>query len=103
MKALLIASCAAVLLIAGCKGSDNTGPIVAKVQAAGAGDLSQTSDAGMEQWLTGHKDVAKSIQGDCGDRAKSQPATWRDSTEGRLCSADAKVMFFSPKDIYKPY
>ena len=103
MRSGFVVVTVAVCLIAGCKQPEKSSALVQQVEKAGAGDLSNTSEGAMEQWLAGHKEVAQQIQPGCGTAAKDAPAAWRDSTEGKLCSADAKVMFFVPKDIYKAY
>lgn len=95
---LLIA--AVVLTLTACKSSSSpsTNPspataspasssIVQKVEAAGAGDLSGTSESAIEQWMKNHPDFAQQIQTDCGPVQANAKASWYDSTEGRVCQA----------------
>jgi hypothetical protein len=95
------------LLATGCKssepGSAANSKIVQEVQAAGSGQLDGADEASMQGWLNKHQDVAKKISGECGTATKAATAQWAGSTEGRLCAADAKVMFLVPKDLYHAY
>jgi len=71
-------------------------PIVQKAEAAGAGDLTATSDASISQWLAKNPNVAKEIEGMCKPVRTSASATWGDTTEGRLCKASGRIAFFAP-------
>ena len=61
--------------------------IVQKVEAAGSGDLSQSSEPALKQWMQGHPDVAQQTQKDCEPVQASAKASWYDTTEGRVCQA----------------
>ncbi len=97
-------------VLAGCKSNvPNSGtvpsksPIVARVEAAGSGDLENLDTASIQDWLSKHQDVAKSVSPACGSVSRSAAADWSSTTEGRVCTATAHVMFFAPKDIYSGY
>ena len=72
---------------AGCKKAEPPSPIVQKVEASGSGDLSQASTDSINDWFNKHQDVAKEIKKECLQVQNSKPADWRDTTEGRVCSA----------------
>jgi hypothetical protein len=69
-----------VLLIAmtGCSGWKRPSAIVAKAEAAGAGDLSGASTGAMEVWLVQHRVVATEVNGMCAPVRKNAPADWVD-------------------------
>ena len=89
--------------IAGCKtsgpGSAAESKIVQEVQAAGAGQLDQAAESAIQGWLGQHLDVAKRIGPECNVVMKNATANWSTSTEGRVCTAAAHVLFVAPKDI----
>jgi hypothetical protein len=78
-----------VLVVAavGCKKAEPPSPIVQKVENSGSGDLSQASTNSINGWFNKHQDLAKEIKRDCLQVQNSKPADWRDTTEGRVCSA----------------
>ncbi len=97
-------------VLAGCKSNvPGTGtvptksPIVARVEAAGSGDLDSLDVATIQDWLSKHQEVAKSVSPACGSVSRGASADWSLTTEGRVCTATAHVMFFVPKDIYSGY
>ena len=71
----------------GCKKAEPPSPIVQKVQDSGSGDLSQASTNSINDWFNRHQDLAKEIKKECLEVQNSKPANWRDTTEGRVCSA----------------
>lgn len=77
--------------------------IVQQVEAAGSGDLEGLNEPAIQNWLAKHSDVAKRVSPQCGHVAHNASAAWGASTEGRVCDAVAKVMFFQPKDLYNGY
>ena len=81
-----------------CSRPEPPSPIVQKAEAAGAGDLSTTSDASIAQWLAKNPNVAKDIEALCKPVRKSASATWGDTTEGRLCKASGRIAFFAPSE-----
>jgi hypothetical protein len=72
---------------AGCKKAEPPSPIVKKVEDAGSGDLSQASTKAISDWFNKHQDLAKEIKKECSDVQNSKLADWRDTREGRVCSA----------------
>ena len=70
--------------------------IVQKAQDAGAGDLPSASNDSIRQWLGQHRSVAVEIEGMCVGVRGNAPATWSDTTEGRLCAAAHQLAFTSP-------
>ncbi len=75
------------MYLGGCKKAEPPSPIVQKVEAAGSGDLSQSSTKSISDWFNKHQALAKEVKNDCLAVRDSKPATWRDSTEGRVCTA----------------
>ena len=73
--------------LTGCKKPEPPSPIVKKVEDAGSGDLSQASTKSITDWFNKHQDLAKEIKKECLEVQNSKPAEWRDTTEGRVCSA----------------
>ena len=96
-KSALVLSILAVM-VAGmsCSRPEPASAIVAKAQAAGAGNLSDTSEASMVQWLAKHPDVSRQVEEMCKSVRPSAPAAWGDTTEGHLCRALARAAFFAP-------
>jgi len=72
---------------AGCKKAEPPSPIVKKVEDTGSGDLSQASTKSINDWFNKHQDLAKVIKKECLKVQDAKPANWRDTTEGRVCSA----------------
>src|SRR5260221_3035124 len=71
----------------GCKKAEPPSPIVKKVEDAGSGDLSQASTKSITEWFNKHQDLAREIKKECLQVKDAKPANWRDTTEGRVCSA----------------
>ena len=86
------------VLLAGCT-QERPSEIVQRVQNAGAGDVRSASQQSLEQWFRQHADIANEIKGRCAPIQQSAPATWGDSTEGRVCKAAsvATVFQFTPR------
>lgn len=61
--------------------------IVAKVEAAGAGDLRKVSPQAIEQWFQRRRDLALEVRQFCQPLKKSMSANWAVSTEGKVCEA----------------
>jgi hypothetical protein len=93
--------CAALV---GCKsddkGSSARSAIVQQVEAAGAGDLDNATEPMIRGWLGGHLPVTKQIGPACSVAAKTATANWQATTEGRVCTAAAQVLFYAPKQLY---
>ncbi|MBX7135087.1 MAG: hypothetical protein K1X67_20670 [Fimbriimonadaceae bacterium] len=87
-----------VILLAGCT-QERPSEIVQRVQNAGAGDVRSASQESLEQWFRQHRDLANDIKGRCAPIQPTAPATWGDSTEGRVCKAAsvASVFQFTPR------
>jgi hypothetical protein len=88
-----------ILVIAldmGCSRPEPPSAIIQKAQAAGAGDLSGASEPSMAQWRSKHPETAREIEGMCKSVRPSAAAKWKDTTEGRLCAASARVAFYAP-------
>ena len=79
-----------------CSRPEPPSPIVQRAEAAGAGDLSTSSDASVGQWLGKHPEVARDIEGMCKPVRSSASATWGETTEGKLCKASGRIAFFAP-------
>jgi hypothetical protein len=67
--------------------------IVQKAQDAGAGDLPSASKNSIRQWLGQHRSVAAEIESMCAAVRGNAPASWGDTTEGRLCAAAHQLTF----------
>lgn len=113
-KAIVVLGTVLGLMVSGCKSNQpgsssvpaETKPssaIVQQVEAAGSGDLEGLNEPAIQNWLAKHADVAKRVSPQCGQVARNATAAWGASTEGRVCDAVAKVMFFQPKDLYNGY
>lgn len=86
------------VLLASCT-QERPSEIVQRVQNAGAGDVRSASQQSLEQWFRQHADIANEIKGRCAPIQQGAPATWGDSTEGRVCKAasTATVFQFTPR------
>lgn len=80
-------------LMAGCSTEPRT-QLVLKMERAGAGDVRVASPQAIEQWFGEHEDVAVEIDRACAPLRAKAPATWRDTTDGRICAAAAKMHAF---------
>jgi hypothetical protein len=84
---------ALILVLGGCA-KEPSSAIVAKVEAAGAGDLRSASPQAMESWFQQHRDLALEVRQLCQPVQKSAPANWADSTEGKVCAAASVASVF---------
>jgi hypothetical protein len=90
MRRLLIG--VAALIMIGCSGlKEPPSPIVQKAEACGAGDLSTTSPAAVQDWFGRHRDCAVAVDGMCKPVREKATAQWTDSTEGRVCTAARNI------------
>lgn len=87
------------LFIAACRTPEPKSAIVDQLKTAGAGDVSASSVDSLKLWLANHKDLARSLAPQCNQARKAADAHWGDTTEGRVCTADAQVEFF---DVQQP-
>ena len=76
-----------IVVMAGCSISEPPSRIVAKAEASGAGHLAGTSTLAMQAWLEKHRGVALDLDRMCVPVRNTAPASWGDTTEGRLCTA----------------
>ncbi len=81
------------LFLGGCA-TEPSSAIVAKVEAAGAGDLRSASPQAIEQWFQQRRDLALEVRQLCQPVQKSAPANWADSTEGKVCAAASVASVF---------
>ena len=77
---------ALILFLGGCA-TEPSSVIVAKVEAAGAGDLRNASPQAIEQWFQQRRDLALEVRQLCQPLQKTASANWGDSTEGKVCAA----------------
>ena len=84
---------ALILVLGGCA-KEPLSAIVAKVEAAGAGDLRSASSKAIESWFQQHRDLAFEVRQLCQPVQKSAPANWADSTEGKVCAAASVASVF---------
>ena len=99
MKAAEFAPIAATLALAACSIHEPPTKIVSKAEAAGAGDLSQSSLAAVQTWLEKHRNLASELDAMCAPVRAEAPAQWTDSTEGKLCRAARGVASSTFKPI----
>ena len=71
----------------GCKKAEPPSTIVKKVEDAGSGELSQATTKSIYDWFNKHQDLANEIKKECLQAQDAKSANWRDTTEGRVCSA----------------
>lgn len=105
--AFILVSAASVL--AGCKSTTNPAPaavtvpeskIVSTVETAGAGSLNGVPQDLIQSWLGQHSDVTKLIAADCKAAYEKRDVKWQDTTEGRVCMADAQVLMMSSHTVF---
>ena len=83
-----------LLLVAliGCSGiKEGPSSIVQKAESCGAGELSATSAAAIQDWFSKHRDCAGGVDTMCKPVSQGAVASWADSTEGRVCIAARNV------------
>ena len=59
--------------------------IVQKAQSCGTGNLSRVSTAAVQDWFSKHRDCAVVVDEMCKPVRDKAPASWIESTEGRVC------------------
>ncbi len=72
--------------------------LVRSLEAAGAGDMRTASTEAIEQWLRQHNQIAEEVDRTCRPLREKAPASWTDTTDGRICGAAARVTFFDYKN-----
>ena len=92
-----LAGVAAAVVIVGCsQRPEPRSAIVQKAQDAGAGDLAAASTDSIQKWLGQHRSVSAEIETMCAGVRANAPASWGDTTEGRLCAAAHQLAFTTP-------
>lgn len=61
--------------------------IVREVEAAGAGDLSTYTEAGLVQWFSSRPALATKIATECEPISRAATANWLTTSEGTVCHA----------------
>jgi hypothetical protein len=82
------------LSIESCKVSKSKSNIVEKAESAGSGDLTLVPTSDMLSWLGKHDGVAMEIDRMCAPVRQQATADWKETTEGRLCTAARQRAFF---------
>ncbi len=72
--------------------------IVAKVEAAGAGNVRVASQQSVEDWFRKHSEFAVEVRDLCRPIREQAPATWSGTTEGRVCNAASVASTFNFKE-----
>jgi hypothetical protein len=81
--------------------SDPPSEIVKAVEARGAGDLTAVSRQALEDWFRKHPDVTVETRKMCEPVRKVAPASWGDTTEGKVCAAAAVAGLFGVQELPK--
>jgi hypothetical protein len=87
LKRPTFALAASILALAGCTSNEPRSEVVEQAQKAGAGDLASASAFSTEDWMRKHRDVAVKLYKMCAPVRDRAPASWGDSTEGKVCTA----------------
>ena len=90
MKVTVIVSFLSLLALGGC-GREQSSQIVKLAQESGAGPLENVSVVEMRVWLKDHPAVATRVDTLCAPLRTNAPASWPQTTEGRLCLAARTV------------
>jgi hypothetical protein len=85
------------ILLVGCT-KEPPSEIVQKVEAAGAGDLGAASQHSIEDWFRKHTEFAVEVRDQCRPIRDKAPATWSNTTEGRVCNAANVASVFNFKE-----
>src|SRR5690349_20589772 len=76
------------VLFSNCSKPEPKSAIVQVMEQAGAGPVTaETSSDAIRDWLRKHPQTAESINSRCKPIKEKAPASWGDSTEGRVCDA----------------
>lgn len=86
------------LVLASCTREPDSA-IVRQVEAAGAGNVRAASNDALLDWFRKHPEVGQEIRKLCEPIRTNAPATWADTTEGRVCQGAqaASAFYFKPK------
>lgn len=67
-------------------------------------DLENVDSGAIQAWFGKHVDVARQILPSCQSASQNAPASWRTTTEGRVCATAASVSWLSPSGVFsQPY
>jgi hypothetical protein len=95
--------CTSALFLCACEFQhEGVTPLVARVQTAGAGPLVNVSGQAMHLWFANHPNITASVARECNGIRGAAPASWAESTEGRMCQAASEANFFAPVGIAIP-
>jgi hypothetical protein len=72
--------------------------IVRRVEEAGAGKVRAASNDALLDWFRKHQEVGQEIRKLCVPIRTNAPATWTDTTEGRVCQAAQAASAFYFED-----
>ncbi len=93
-RSLAVPAAVALSFLIGCS-KEPRSELVRRLEAAGAGDVRTASTEGIEQWFKRHNKVAQEVDRACQKLREKPPSNWTESTDGRICSAAARVTFFN--------
>jgi hypothetical protein len=83
-----------VYMMTGCTTPEPPSPIAQKLEAAGAGDLKNTSADAIQQWLGPRRNLAIDVEEMCKPARAKATAQWAETTEGRICAASSQLAFY---------
>ena len=86
MKVTVIVGSLFLLALGGCR-REQPSRIVKLAEESGAGPLKNVSIVEMRVWLKDHPQVAMRVDALCAPLRANAPASWPQTTEGRLCLA----------------
>ena len=86
MKVTVIVTSLFLLALGGCT-REQPSRIVKLAEESGAGPLRNVSVVDMRVWLKDHPQVATRVDALCAPLRENAPASWSQTTEGRLCLA----------------
>jgi hypothetical protein len=88
------------VLLSNCSKPEPESAIVQAMEQAGAGPVTaETSSDAIRDWLRKHPQAAESINSQCKPIKEKAPASWGDTTEGRICDAARTVAATSYKRL----
>jgi hypothetical protein len=91
MKPVKLAALALLIGLSACSVNERPSAIVQRAELCGAGNLSGTSTVAIQDWFSKHHECAVTLDRMCKTVRDNAPASWTDSTEGRVCTAARSV------------